>query len=199
MDGIFLRAIVRTSGGPATQDTLFWNKGLCFDVQGSGSGASRWAALGVCEVSRVCRAVPQPRKAEAMSGLERTKRSIAPNAKQKALAQLADLKKNGLKRSSQFEVKCLARAGARWQLAAPHARLCPSHSGPHRVAHLNLPAYHWQVEVENDVYDDVDEDQYQDLVKQRREDNFIEDDGTHRAHTPSCPRPSLVCSHDPRS
>jgi len=27
------------------------------------------------------------------------------------------------------------------------------------------------------VYDDVDEDKYQELVSKRREDNFIEDDG----------------------
>ena len=30
---------------------------------------------------------------------------------------------------------------------------------------------------EDDVYDDVDEDAYQELVRKRREDNFIEDDG----------------------
>jgi DNA polymerase alpha subunit A len=32
------------------------------------------------------------------------------------------------------------------------------------------------VKVDDDVYDDLDEDQYQDLVRKRREDNFIEDD-----------------------
>ena len=37
--------------------------------------------------------------------MDRAKRSLAPNAKQKALAQLADLKKNGTKRSDQFEVR----------------------------------------------------------------------------------------------
>ena len=66
---------------------------------------------------------------------ERQQRKIAPSAKSKALAQLANLKQNGLKRSEQFE-----------------------------VIH------------EDDVYDDVDEDQYQELVSKRREDNFIEDD-----------------------
>ena len=34
-----------------------------------------------------------------------------------------------------------------------------------------------QVEDEGDVYEDVDEDAYQELVRKRREDNFIEDDG----------------------
>ena len=33
-----------------------------------------------------------------------------------------------------------------------------------------------QVADEDDVYDDLDEDAYQELVKKRREDNFIEDD-----------------------
>ena len=37
----------------------------------------------------------------------------------------------------------------------------------------------WQVAVEDDVYDDIDEDQYQEHVRKRREDNFIEDDGAH--------------------
>lgn len=36
--------------------------------------------------------------------MERARRALAPNAKQKALAQLADLKKNGVRRSDQFEV-----------------------------------------------------------------------------------------------
>jgi hypothetical protein len=37
--------------------------------------------------------------------MERARRQIAPNAKAQALAQLADLKKNGLKRSDQFNVR----------------------------------------------------------------------------------------------
>ena len=37
--------------------------------------------------------------------------------------------------------------------------------------------------VEEDIYDDVDEDKYQELVSKRREDNFIEDDGV--AHQPA--------------
>ena len=35
----------------------------------------------------------------------------------------------------------------------------------------------WQVVFDDDLYDDLDEDQYQDLVRKRRDDNFIEDDG----------------------
>lgn len=34
----------------------------------------------------------------------------------------------------------------------------------------------WQVRTEADIYDDVDEATYQELVKKRREENFIEDD-----------------------
>jgi hypothetical protein len=36
--------------------------------------------------------------------MERSRRQLAPNSKQQALAQLADLKKNGIKRSDQFAV-----------------------------------------------------------------------------------------------
>ena len=40
----------------------------------------------------------------------REARRIAPNAKKNALAQLADLKNKGIKRSDQFEV-CAGRGG----------------------------------------------------------------------------------------
>ena len=33
-----------------------------------------------------------------------------------------------------------------------------------------------QVKVDDDVYDDIDEDKYQELVQKRRDENFIEDD-----------------------
>ncbi|KAL1526185.1 hypothetical protein AB1Y20_014913 [Prymnesium parvum] len=65
----------------------------------------------------------------------RSRRQLGVSASKNALAQLAELKRNGLKRSAQFEVK-----------------------------------------TEADLYDDVDEATYQELVKKRREENFIEDD-----------------------
>ena len=34
-----------------------------------------------------------------------------------------------------------------------------------------------QLKEEGDVYEDVDEDTYQEMLKKRREDDFIEDDG----------------------
>eukprot|EP00908_Phaeocystis_cordata_P009044 Transcript_19770.p2 GENE.Transcript_19770~~Transcript_19770.p2 ORF type:complete len:80 (+),score=29.13 Transcript_19770:51-290(+) len=35
----------------------------------------------------------------------------------------------------------------------------------------------FQLKEEGDVYEDVDEDTYQEMLKKRREDDFIEDDG----------------------
>jgi hypothetical protein len=36
----------------------------------------------------------------------RSQRQLAPSAKKNALAQLAELKRTGVKRSDQFEVRC---------------------------------------------------------------------------------------------
>jgi hypothetical protein len=52
--------------------------------------------------------------------MDRQRRQIAPNAKQKALAQLASLKQNGIKRSDQFQVR------------AAHSRL--AHAAASRIA-----------------------------------------------------------------
>ena len=52
--------------------------------------------------------------------MDRQRRQIAPNAKQKALAQLASLKQNGIKRSDQFQVR------------ATHSRL--AHAAASRIA-----------------------------------------------------------------
>jgi DNA polymerase alpha subunit A len=59
-------------------------------------------------------------------------------SKQAALAQLAELKRSGARRSQQY-----------------------------------------QAADEGDVYDALDEEEYQELIRKRREDNFIEDDGGH--------------------
>lgn len=123
----------------------------------------------------------------------RAKRAIAPNAKQNALARLADLKKNGGRRTEQYQVR-LDRdthtpSGAtqlRWQ-AHPIAasRCCAAAAHPWSASTL------WcrQVQDDGDIYDDVDEDEYQELIRKRRDENFIEDDGAHtRFSTKKPPR-----------
>ena len=75
----------------------------------------------------------------------RAQRTIAPNAKKNALAQLADLKNRGIKRSDQFTVRRAARRGAIpravpllagagiCQRAASLACVCPDGRGDQRL------------------------------------------------------------------
>ena len=44
-----------------------------------------------------------------------------------------------------------------------------------------------QLKEEGEIYEDVNEDEYQEIVKKRREDEFIEDDGAPcRSSSPWC-------------
>jgi len=45
------------------------------------------------------------------------------------------------------------------------------------VPGLTLALVYVQLKAEGDIYEDVGEDEYQEIVKKRREDEFIEDDG----------------------
>ena len=42
---------------------------------------------------------------------------------------------------------------------------------------MDVLTFRPQAKGEGDVYDEVDEATYQEIMKKRREDNFIEDDG----------------------
>ena len=48
---------------------------------------------------------------------------------------------------------------------------------PGKAREFMFDAVYGPTATNHDVYDDVDEDRYQELVSKRREDNFIEDDG----------------------
>ena len=100
----------------------------------------------------------------------RSARQIAPNSKQQALAKLANLKQGGLKRTDQFQVR-LPPPRARSPRRTPHTTR--SHALVLFCAPLLVSP---QAVEEEDIYDDLNEDEYQELVKKRREDNFIEDD-----------------------
>ena len=107
----------------------------------------------------------------------RSQRVLKPNAKQQALAQLAELKSKGTRRSEQYEVRpyapCIVKAVR---------NICASTILPSLTCcGLVLVA---QVKDEGDVYDDVDEVTYQEIMKKRRDDNFIEDDGGASMATP---------------
>ena len=89
----------------------------------------------------------------------------------------AELQAGGARAAQGDQVRrCQAVRSVRGAAATDSAQR--RHSGGHSSgSRLTLALVSVQLKAEGDIYEDVGEDEYQEIVKKRREDEFIEDDG----------------------